>query len=172
MSGLGKCFFEIPIYRCDQNQHTKETEEERKNYIASRFQFPPELPHEIHKQISTNAETDFNVKRWYPWRYNEIVGWLRLCADGTRIVGELWHIKAKRIRRRLRKKGVFCASMKFLELSIDSTDSSEQIFNKIRTELEQLNTKRLLKKRYIDTDIFKTTGPFIDWRQLLGLDND
>ena len=169
MSGLGKCFFEIPIYRCDRNQHTKETEKERTDFIASRFQFAPELPQKIYKQLHTDAENDFNVNRWYPWRYNEIVGWIRLCGDGTRIVGELWHIKAKTIRRRLVKKEFFCAFMKFIELNVHSNDSSEEIFKKICTELEQLNSKRLFKKRYIDIDIFKTIGPFIDWRQLLAL---
>lgn len=169
MSGLGKCFLEIPIYRCDQNQHTKETEKERKNHIASRFRFAPELPQKIYKELRTHAENDFNVHLWYPWRYNEIVGWIRLCADGTRIVGELWYIKAKTIRRRLVKKEFFYTSMKFIELNVHSNDSSEEIFKKICTELEQLNSKRLLKKRYMDIDIFNTIGPFIDWRQLLAL---
>jgi tRNA G26 N,N-dimethylase Trm1 len=167
MSGLRKCFFEIPIYRCDQNQHTKEIEEERKNYIANRFQFAPELSQEINKQIRTSAENDFNIHLWYPWRYNEVVGWIRLCADGTRIVGELWYIKAKTIRRRLVKKEFLCITMKIIELNVHSNDSSKEIFNKISTELEQLNSIRLLKKRYIDIDIFKTIGPFIDWCQLL-----
>ena len=167
MYGLGKCFFEIPIYRCDQNQHEKETEKERTDFIANRFQFAPELPQKIDKQLHTDAEKDFNAHCWYPWRYNEIVGWIRLYADGTRIVGELWYIRAKTIRRRLVKKEYSYIPMKFIELNVHSSDSSEDIFKKICAELEQLNSKRLLKKRYMDIDIFKTIGPFIDWRQLL-----
>ena len=167
MPGLGKCFFEIPIYRCDQDRHTKETEEERNSFIAKRLQSAPELPQEINNQLRTHAKNDYNVHLWFPWRYNEIVGWIRLCGDRTRIEGELWHIKAKTIRRRLVKKEFRYIPMKIIELNVRSNDSSKVIFNKISAELEQLNRMRFLKKRYIDLDLFKTIGPFIAWRQLL-----
>ena len=171
MSGDGNCFFEIPIYRCDQNQHTKEIEKERKNYIASRLQFAPKLPQETYKQIRTSAKNDFNVHHWYPWRYNEIVGWIRLYVDGTRIVGELWFVK-KRISKNLIKKRFYYVEMKFIELCFDDNESSVKIFEKVTNELRQLNSKRSLRKRYIDIEMFQTIGPFIDWRQLLGLNNN
>ncbi len=171
MSGYGNFFFEIPIYRCDQNQYTKETEKALENHIARRLQFAPELPQNIYERIRTSAENDFNINQWYSWRYNEIIGWIRLYANGTRIIGELWFVK-ERISKNLVKKRFRYVEMKFIELCLDGNESSVKIFEKVTNELRQLNRKRSLRKRYIDIEAFQTIGPFIDWRQLLGLNND
>ena len=168
MSGYGNFFFEIPIYRCDQNQHSKEMENDKEKYIATRFQFAQEIPQNIYEGIRTNAENEFNINHWYSWRYNEIIGWIRFYANGTRILGELWLVK-KRVSKNLINKRFRYVEMKFIELCLDGNESSINIYEKITNEIIQLSKKRFLRKRYIDTEVLQTIGPFIDWRHLLGL---
>jgi hypothetical protein len=171
MPGYGNFFFEIPIYRCDQNQHANETEKDRDKYIASRFQSAQKLLQNIYERIHTSAENEFNINHWYSWRYNEIIGWIRLYANGTRILGELWLVN-KRVSKILLKKRFQYVEMKFMELCLDGNESSINIFEKITNEIMQLNKTRCLRKRYIDTEVLQTIGPFIDWRHLLGLNKN
>ena len=42
----------------------------------------------------------FDRAKWYPWRYNEIVGYIRLVTRRSQVVGELFLRDAKRLAGR------------------------------------------------------------------------
>src|SRR3954468_6324633 len=98
MARADQYFLDLPIYRLSLDQHTAELEAAKKKSLA---------PLEAHKKTAPEsykiAERWFDQYDWYPWRYNEVIGWLRLYALGSQIRGELWWVKAKRISRGMRK---------------------------------------------------------------------
>ncbi|MEO7215536.1 hypothetical protein [Mucilaginibacter sp.] len=64
-------FFEIPIYRVPQSKHTQEQEQEKIKVAKPENKL-------IAPESFRSAEAYFDREMWYPWRYNEIVGYLDL----------------------------------------------------------------------------------------------
>jgi len=171
MTMLGECFFEIPIYRCAVHQHTDETDREREQYIKKALRYGPQ-DENIRKQIRETAINHYNSENWYSWRYNEAIGCICLCRVGTQIGGELWWVRAKRIRRGLVRKRFYYTMRKLIDLSFCREDSSDKIYDTISHSLDELSKKRAFKKRYLDLQAFRTVGPFVNWRRLLGFENE
>ncbi len=168
---LGRCIFEIPVYRCRIKQHTDETNRERKHYIDDALELCP-VASDIRERTYENAKNLYDLQKWYPWRYNEVIAWIRLYQDGTRILGQPWSIRAKRIRRNWAKKKFYCGTYNIIELTFRHGDSSNKILETICSELRGLSSMKFFKRRYIDLELLETVGAYIDWRQLLGFGPD
>ncbi len=168
---LGKCFFEILIYRCTVDQHTDETDRERERCINNVLRYAPQDDN-IRKHIRKTASNDYNSQNWYSWRYNEAIGWICLCRAGTQIKAELWCVRAKRIRRGLVRKRFYYKMPKLIDLSFSHEDSSDKIYDTICHSLDELSKTKPFKKRYLDLQAFRTVGPFVNWRRLLGFESE
>ncbi len=156
-------FYEIPIYRCNIKKHTDEFDKERKGFTDFFLRHGgDQLPdHSLQKSIQR-----FEERQWYPWLYNEIIGYIRIFTCGTQIRGETWFIDAKRIRRDLKRKRLFYFGKAF-EMDVNIGDSSAEIFKLIITEIKNLYKEKPYKGRYIDITLFLNIGPFVDWKGLL-----
>lgn len=153
-------FFEIPIYRCDIDTHTSEMEAMKKKYVNPDWE---ETAPESYQNMIYYFERD----KWYPWRYNEVIGWICLYIFGNQVRGDLWFEDSKRIGKGVRKKK-FIYYGKAFEVSIYKDWTSEQIFNKIIDQLEALKrSDTTFKKRHIDVKAFKIIGEFVDWKALV-----
>jgi len=165
---MEKHFFDIPIYRCPVDKHTQELDEAKKKRLQSLIDLHgPEI---IQSNSYEWASKDFDLRLWYPWRYNEVIGWIRLYALGNQARGELWFTNAKRIRRDLKSKKIFYVGKAF-ERTIFKSQSSNEIFKTICDELVAQKKETPIKGRYLDTKMFHRTGKFINWRQLFGIDS-
>lgn len=92
---MEKYFFDIPIYRCTIDKHTDELDKEKQKHLQHLVDLHgPEVKDSRSYEW---AEHYFDRERWYPWRYNEIIGWIRLYILGPQIRGELWFLKAKKL---------------------------------------------------------------------------
>ena len=154
---MSNYIFDIPVYRCDEITHSKEYEEIKTKKLLSFNKDTTPLAY-------TSMEQWIEQEYWYPWKFNEIVGYLRLFIDGHRIKGDLHHIKARKLRRGTSGK-IFYYS-KIFEYTPNLSDASLIIYNNL------LNNLRLLKhpplhRRYLDLDGFIKYGKFVDWRKLL-----
>jgi hypothetical protein len=152
-------FFEIPIYRCDPDTHTKEMSDKEIEFTREEWKDTAPISYQ-------NMINHFHESVWYPWKFNEVIGWLCLYIMGSQVRGEYYFDTAKRINKGIRIKK-FKYVGKAFEHSLKFSLTSQEIFNEIILELEKLNFRRKpLKKRYIDLETFKTVGQFIDWKTL------
>lgn len=155
--------FDIPIYRISPSKYS----ENLKDYINqnSNDKSPPWYH-------------DFLVNNYGgSWKYNEIIGYIRFYTNPTfdrRILGELWLIKSKTLYRKTRRKIFELISHK-CGFEIDSyryeKKNNEEIFELLSSTLEHLRNTEF-KKYYLDDSLFKSTGPFINWKKLLNLNAD
>ena len=163
---MEKYIFDIPIYRCDIDKHTHELENERKKY--QRLVVDAHGEEAIGSDFYQRMGEYFDRDHWYPWRFNEIIGYIRIYAIGYHVKGELWLIKAKKIRRGLKNKKIFYRGKAF-ELRCFQTQSSEDIFDTIQLEVVTMQSQERFKKRLIDLSQFREIGPFIDWHGLFAV---
>ena len=90
-----KPLFDIPIYRCSEGKYGKEFSETERRYMQ---QFDRETAPISYAKI----KSQFMETYWYPWKFNEIVGYIHLHVEHSpkirvKIDGDLFYVKAKRI---------------------------------------------------------------------------
>jgi hypothetical protein len=160
---IAKYVFDIPIYRCRIDKHTREFEDEKTKFFSPLFKYGPEV---IHSQSYAFQQNYFDREKWYPWRFNEVIGWIRLFTLEDQIKGELWFVKAQRIRKGLKKKSIHYVGEAF-RLWRFPKKSSTQIYEKLCSILDRILAEEPLKGRYVDTELFHNIGPYVDWKKLL-----
>jgi hypothetical protein len=163
MPGSDYHFFEIGIYRCPIDQHTDELARDRQKCLE-----PLERTKSVAPVSYAKAGDWFDREHWYPWRYNEVIGWLRLYRLGSQIRGELWFVNAKRITRGMKKR-FFCFDRAF-ELRFRPSQSEEDIRAEVLAELKRVAGERPIKGRYLDLECFLVAAPLLRWRALLGFE--
>jgi len=97
------------------------------------------------------------------WQFNEIVGYVRLHFVGTQIRGEYAGPNRTRIvRSRSRSWAIESQTWKLApEVEIGLPISKDTITTAIRRYVA--DCRRELPRRYIDTEVFETLLPHIDW---------
>jgi len=145
----------IPIYRCAIEQHSYEMESAKKCLVKScRAEEDSES-----KRIIENA---FDRDTWYPWKYNEIVGWVNLEISGDKLTGELWYVKRK-VSRKLIKKRYYYQGKAF-EVFLNHVHGQSEIAERIFESFTKWwKTSMHSKQRYIDINELRAGLSFIDW---------
>ncbi len=161
--GLGdqKLCFEVPIYRCNEDKYHDDMEKEKARCLGPLRPFP---------QSYAAAERRFDENESYPWPYNEAIGWIQISVHGTEIKGELYFVKAKKIRRGIKK--CFGWAEELFEIDVFPNDSSTEIYNAICAELDKFRSERPYKKWHLHTEAFRNIGSFVDWRRLVNFYQD
>lgn len=152
---------DIPIYRCSLECH-KADMESRKERFASSFRGNDEVARRKRKELREY----FDKAMWYPWRYNEVIGYIRVSTRRSEIVGELFLRDAKRIGRRPTAR--FCYRGEPIFFHIGQEWSGEQIAERLRSSITAFQGRdKRLRKRFIDTGILSDISPYLDWRGLV-----
>jgi len=158
--------FEIPVYRSSTEKFEKELHDKADTYMLSN---PLESYEEHYDKVT--AKNKFEALRnWYihhigyPWKFNEIVGYVLLNIDREIFTGELFLNEKKRIVQNSKGKIVYKAEA--FRFDVNPTMTDKEIFDKVLVELKLLNKKGNTKGRYIDTNRFETVGKFINWQDL------
>jgi hypothetical protein len=152
-------YFEIPIYRCNQDTHTKEMESQLKEYTNEEIK-------EVAPESYQHWINYFHRSMWYPWKFNEAIGWICLYIFGSQIRGDYFLITSKRIGKGTRNKR-FKFYGKAFEHSLPRNLSSSEIYQEITIALNMLKKNRPFKNRYLDLSSFETIGQFVDWVSLV-----
>jgi hypothetical protein len=98
------------------------------------------------------------------WKFNEIIGYIRLHFLGTQIRGEYFGVKKKRIVK-TRTKTLEYRTWKLapeIEVPDEATDSD--IFTFVMEYIA--DCKKELPRRHIDTELLEAMGPYVRWREL------
>jgi len=152
-------FFEIPVYRCSYEEFHAKLEileqEHIRNYGSLESYW---RTHELYKYRTSG-----------PWRFNQIIAYLRLFVDFGRDVfkAEVWRIEQVRIPEFQGKKKYMIRPGNAIEVWVSRKESSKEIYAKLLSDLEALQKEKRYKNRYIDLSAFREIGPFLDWRSFL-----
>jgi len=151
-------FFELPVYRCSEAEHSTETESAKRRYLKKFDR--PSVP-----QLHDDLVRLFYDLYGYPWRYNDVIGWIRLFVLGCQLRGDLWWNHTKRQVRRGRKKFIFAG--KAFELNVLNVNDSAEIERLLFERLHSTNEDFVLKGRYIDISLLTNLSPYINWQSLI-----
>jgi hypothetical protein len=161
-------FFDLPIYRLLEGDYNQQldayvegalygrTEEERSRF-AGRFRGREGL------EASTR---DYYWKDFGgPWQFNEVIGYVRLYFFGRQIRGELWWVDAKRIVRTRRKLYFMHDLSTASPVRVPPGSDDGAVYNLILTFVDRVRQR--LGKRYLETTLLETVGPYVRWSSLL-----
>jgi hypothetical protein len=161
MSNPERFFLEIPIYRCPVEKHTKELERKKQQFIE-----PLLKTKDIAPESYNNAEVWWSESKWYPWKFNEIIGWLRLFVFSSQIRGQLWYSRARRINPRS-KNTIYCIGNVF-EHAFTQGQSDSEISSELMAELTLFQKRKSMKGRFLDLDCYLSIESSVNWHKLLG----
>ncbi|MBI5098795.1 MAG: hypothetical protein HZB30_06105 [Nitrospirae bacterium] len=149
--------FEVPIYSCTINEH-----KEKMKMLKKQFLKCLEGNTESYEKFSNY----FDRERWFPWQYNETIGWIEIFICGSQVRGEYWFVK-ERISKKLKKKH-FQNKGKLFEYSpSDDSASSGKIFQELLDTIKSVIKESHVKKYYVDFSKFENTGKLLNWSMLL-----
>lgn len=100
------------------------------------------------------------------WRFNEIIGFIRLYFFFTQIRGEYWRVTAKKIMRTRKKLFTYSSHNVTIEEEIPAISTNAEIYALIQKYLVRAQNQNNLKKFHIDKSVFENIGPHVDWNGL------
>ncbi|HEY0244977.1 MAG TPA: hypothetical protein VGC01_05395 [Mucilaginibacter sp.] len=158
--------FEIPVYRVSPTVFEKELNAKADKYMLAN----PLSSYEQYHDKKTAKDKFDALRQWYkshvgyPWKFNEIIGYVLLNIDRDIFSGELFLNEKKRIFQNSSGKIVY--KTEAFRFDVIHSMTNKEIFHKILSELQSLNTKDNTRGRFIDTNRFETIGKFVNWRSL------
>ena len=161
-------FLDLPVYRVGEDAyHAARAAFADAQMTAHPLPTTPNRPSAAQQLSPQDAYMLDHLYRRYGggWRYNEIVGYLRLHFLGSQVRAEYWRVEAKRIVRTRRKRIEFRDWKLAPETEVPVDGTSEEIYAAVREHVE--DCRRELGSLVLDTTALETLGPYLDWRALL-----
>lgn len=162
-------FYDLPIYRVSSEKFDRDWGEYLQTSLYS-------APSGISKEYIDDfykrepGQKSFRTQHAWkkfggPWRYNEIIGYIRLYFLGDQIRGEYWLVRTKKVVK-TRKKIIDFRDYKIVpEKTIPSNATNYKIYELVIAYIKE--AKKSLKKWYVDFEDFEKIGRFIDWKSLM-----
>lgn len=160
-------FFDLPVYRVPSEKYNRE----RAAYVED-ILFPKDAPDVEQLRAIDSADPHRNaymrdyLQRKYGgcWRYNEVVGYIRLHFNGSQVRGEYFGIAKKRIVR-TRNRTLELLSWKLApEVEIPFPPTKDGIRSAVEEYIE--DCRKALKGRFIDSSMFDRLAPHLEWEAL------
>lgn len=161
--------FDVPIYRIAEASYYAD----RKSYVDAHLYDHPELSRSEREAFyreypdKKNRDSDYQQRQYGgPWRFNDVIGYIRLYLDGYQVRGQLWYVDVERVVRKPRHKLLLCKNTRFgIPVDISPQSSNGEIFGRIMKYLDSVRPR--FKNRFIDSALLKTVGPYVDWKSLI-----
>jgi hypothetical protein len=159
--------FDVPVYRLPEDLYYRQ----RNAFVAKwkKEAFPDSALRQIHDGNRDHAiATRDHLIGLYGgcWRYNEVVGHIRLHFFGSQLRGEYFGVKAQRIVRSRRKLFEWKTDKLAPDVDVPNDATNAEIASLLRQYLQDCNKE--LPRRHIDAKILDRVAPHVDWRALLG----
>jgi hypothetical protein len=165
-----KFFYDLPIYRVSSERFDQDWEKYLQDSLYIWKDEPKERIDEFYKR-NPDLKIKFTQDAWKmfggPWRYNEIIGYIRLHFLGDQIRGEYWLVKTKRITKTRKKIIDFLSHKVVPEKTIPRDATNSEIYELVMAYIGE--TKKYLRKWYVDSENIEKIGKFIDWKSLINL---
>jgi hypothetical protein len=154
-----EAIIDIPVYRCTEKMHAIETEKQRERWLKG---FDQNTVPRTYALVERRFEREYA----YPWKFNEIVGYVCLYREGEfHVKGNLHYVRAKRIVKGVKSRIYY--HCKIFEHRASPKQTSRAIYEDLLFGLERLTKRKPLQQRYLDLEAFRKFGPLMDWRQLM-----
>ncbi len=162
-----KYFYDLPVYRLTEQQYYHE----REKYIEEAI-FPRNTPNlEQLRQLEKDKPSIINALRLRheisyggAWKFNEIIGYIRLHFLGTQVRGAYFDPNKKRIVR-TRCRTLDLQTLKLApEIDIEHPISNTTILAAVTQYIQ--DCRRELPRRFIDTELFDSLSLHINWLAL------
>lgn len=147
-------FYDIPVYRLAEKRYYQEMHAYLDHAVSG-------------GSASSNSALRDHLERTYGgcWRFNEVVGYIRLFFLGSQVRGEYMAVGKKRIVR-TRKKVFECITLKRApEADLPYPYTNPGIYDAILGYLD--DCRKELPGRYVDTALFEAIGRHVDWIGLM-----
>ena len=160
-------FFDVPVYRLPEERYYRE----RDKYIESAI-YPEDSPFHEATRAKESADPNRNIafrdhlQRTYGgcWRFNEIIGYIRLHFHGSQVRGEYYGVRRKRVVRTRTKTLEYHTWKLAPEIDVPYPHTNDGIFETVREYLKAC--RKELRGRHVDTELFELVGKHIDWCSL------
>lgn len=160
-------FYDLPVYRVSSDAYYKARDEYIENVL-----FPPgtinleTLRARDKADPNANSAMRSHLEHSYGgcWELNEVIGQIRLHFLGSQVRGEYFAVSKSRIARTRTKTFEYKTWKLAPEVEIDPPYGQAEILAAVRTYID--DCRRELPRRFIDTTMFETLAPHIDWPQL------
>lgn len=159
-----KTFFELPVYRITQGMHSnlveKELAKKQSNYKKISGAEPS---HEV-----MNSLQQYAISQLGTWKYNEIVGFIRLYFLGNQVRGEYYSSEGKSTRKSRTKIYTYRTDKLAPEVAIwpAKNPTNIDIWSAVKAYVDRCPAE-INKSRMIDTSILFKIGPHLDWKAIM-----
>jgi hypothetical protein len=154
--------FDIPYYWREEDRFNREYERDLTNHLCA---FEKQTGYPLTDNLRLSLTGDFWRRYIAPWRFNQVVGWVRLYKLGSQLRGESWFMNVKHSGRQVSKKQ-FSLHGKAFELHIWPDQTSKEIFEAIVENLRRFQ-KSSSRRIFLDLECLENLGSFIDWRRVM-----
>ncbi len=157
--------FDIPIYRCTQKEYETAQDAAVEKQLV-RILDDQDILRESQPGTCERIRGTTSHAFGGPWQFNQIIGWLRLFAEGMKVGGHLWMAKGFRYSRRMPKKTLYLTTpSNVLATRFLGESTSKEIFEHTLDHIDAF--AKQLRTRFLDLSVFRRVGPHIDWGGLL-----
>lgn len=160
-------FFDVPVYRLVEEKYYSD-----QNRFVEGILFPPDDPNSENRRkkerenpsVHAGARDRLGQSYGGCWRYNEIIGYIRLHLLGSQIRGEYFSVTKTRVVRTRKKVLEYQTHKLAPEIDIPATATSSDIYELV---IEYVNRcKREIKERFIDSELLEFVGQYVNWQKL------
>ncbi len=158
-------FFEIPIYRMSEKSFNDKYDRDLERHWQCLEDASGVPCDKMSDRLRMLSENHFWETYGTPWRFNQIVGWIRLYVLGSQIRGETWMCRAKRYTRNGRRRYRFFG--KAFEMSCSKDMTSAELGAEVEDRLRSCVKNFRSGKMHVDLECFMTASQFLNWRSLV-----
>lgn len=160
-------FLDLPVYRITEDRYYSD-----RAAFVDRILFPPDVPYSEQRRADEkkNPSSLVGVRDHFEkayggcWRYNEVIGYIRLHFLGSQVRGEYYGVNRRRIVRTRTRQLEYMTWKLAPEVDIPRDATDGIIFGAVREYVDDCRAE--LKGRYIDDTQLTALGPHINWREL------
>jgi hypothetical protein len=156
-------FHDLPVYRLPEDAYNAGHDNEVAEFVVeARLGLDPNPQRE--KEL-TMAIGQHYYEKYGPWRFNEIIGYVRLHFLGSQVRGEYFVTKRSRLVRTRKRTLVYSTHKLAPEHHVQRDSTNEQI---LRVILDYVHAcRREAPRRYFDDSWLLTIGPMVDWNAVM-----
>ncbi|APX14877.1 hypothetical protein BWR17_02780 [Phaeobacter inhibens] len=160
---MEKYFFDLPVYRIGKEQYYQWKDRKIEEHLSSWKELGMEVPEHVRLQADEHL-----YKKYGPWDFNEIIGYIRLHFLGSQVRGE--YFSAEKKRNSAGRTKVFTYQTHKLAAEVNlwfgTPPTNAQIWEGIQSYIDRCQ-KELVRGRVIDASKLLALGPHIDWLSYL-----
>jgi hypothetical protein len=167
---MKKYLFDIAVYRLSEEAYSKDQINNVKKRIPGYE--PEELlmrlvrdPNDKDARITMSNASFHNIEFGGGWRYNEIIGYIRIFRENNQIRAEYWQTNKKRIVKSRKKLFIRIDSKIVPEVNIKDVFSSSEISDAIDLCVDKCRDKftNKFKNRHLDLVEYNTIFKTVNW---------